>query len=209
MKKRLLHYFIIGAINILLIQFCYGQRLDDIAGIRLSAEQGNVEAAYYLGMIYINGTGVPRDEVKAFNWIKTAAEKGYAPAQDSLGIMYVNGQGVQRNAVEAIKWIKKAADQGLADGQNDLGAAFQHGQGVDKNLAEAAKWYQLAAKQGLASAQFNLGTLYMNGLGDISMPNIILALSTWRTKLFPKMKLKRSNGLKQQPSMVMQKPNIM
>ena len=69
------------------------------------------ESLYTVGMIYYNGSGVPRDSTKAAEWYRKAADKGYPPAQYQLGLLYLSGEGVEHDETEAIKWFKKASDQ--------------------------------------------------------------------------------------------------
>ena len=45
---------------------------------RLAAEQGNATAQFYLGVMYTNGAGVPKDDGEAVRWYRLAAEQGYA-----------------------------------------------------------------------------------------------------------------------------------
>ena len=45
------------------------------------AEQGSVDAQFYLGECYRCGLGVQQDDVKAAEWYKKAAEQGHEKAQ--------------------------------------------------------------------------------------------------------------------------------
>jgi TPR repeat protein len=47
---------------------------------RKSAEQGNVTAQDSLGVLYVNGEGVPQDYVQAYAWFNIA--ETYVPAND-------------------------------------------------------------------------------------------------------------------------------
>jgi uncharacterized protein len=76
------------------------------------AEQGSVDAQFFLGVMYLYGEGVPQDDFQAAEWIGRAAEQGHAPAQYLLGILYRTGEGVPQNFVESLKWLILAADQG-------------------------------------------------------------------------------------------------
>lgn len=116
-----------------------------------------------LGVQYLQGDGVPRDEQKAFYWIHRAAEQGLPEAQASLGMLYGKGYGVARDEAEAIRWFRKAAEQGSATGQYNLGVAYAKGVGVAQDFVAAVKWLRQAAEQGDASAQYNLGIAYANG----------------------------------------------
>ena len=129
------------------------------------AEQGQINAQYYLGLMYANGRGVPRDYAEAVKWWRKAADQGDADAQVYLGLMYEKGQGVAQDHAEAVKWFRKAADQGSADAQFGLGFKYKYGRGVLRNYAEAVNWYRKAADQGDADAQYNLGLMYANGQG--------------------------------------------
>lgn len=50
-----------------------------------SARRGVAEGQYYLGLLFMAGTGVHRDEAEALKWIRRAAGAGHAPAQAFLG----------------------------------------------------------------------------------------------------------------------------
>lgn len=41
-----------------------------------------------LGLMYLNGLGVPRDPVKALNYFTMAADQGWVEGQLQLGNMY-------------------------------------------------------------------------------------------------------------------------
>lgn len=49
-----------------------------------AAEQGLADAQYHLGVIYEEGSGVPRDNEKAIKWHRAAAEQGHPEAQNKL-----------------------------------------------------------------------------------------------------------------------------
>jgi TPR repeat protein len=90
-----------------------------------AAVQGNLDAMYQLGNLYILGSGVPNDETdgdrKAAQWLFEAAVRGHASAQHSLGILFLTGKGVQQSNTEGLKWIGRAADQGNPDARRFLG----------------------------------------------------------------------------------------
>ena len=49
------------------------------------AEQGDANAQYNLGNMYIYGNGVPENDTEAVKWYRLAAEQGQANAQYNLG----------------------------------------------------------------------------------------------------------------------------
>lgn len=95
------------------------------------ADQGDQEAQFNLGLLYLDGRGVPQSSAEAVNWFRRAAEQGYAPAQHNLGALYATGQGVKRDYIQAYKWFNICAAQGNSGcvSQRDLIAKkLKHGQ---------------------------------------------------------------------------------
>ena len=131
------------------------------------ADQGDVHAQYDLGLMYLDGQGIPQNDAEAVRWFRLAADRGHAAAQNNLGASYLNGRGVPQNYGEATKWYRKAADQGHVLAQFSLGTMYAEGNGVPQSFAEAMKWFRLAADQGNADAQFGLGGGYYHGLGGM------------------------------------------
>lgn len=87
-----------------------------------SAEQGYADAQFNLGLMYINGEGVPQDIPHAVELFQKAAEQGHVDAQNNLGAMYFTGEGVKRDEKKAIEWFEKAAAQGNEDARANLDA---------------------------------------------------------------------------------------
>jgi len=78
------------------------------------ADQGNLEAQYYVARIYANGmNGVPVDYAKAAQWYRRAADKKYPPAMQELGYLYEQGLGVQRDELVGLNLQREAS--GLGD----------------------------------------------------------------------------------------------
>ena len=142
-----------------------GQHEKAVDLFSLLAEQGHIEAQYFLASCYENGQGGPVDEKEAVKWYRKAAEQRNSPAQWSLGICYEYGKGVQVDQEEAVKWYRKAAEQGDASAQWALGRCYKDGKGVPVDEKEAAKWYRKAAEQGDADAQYCLAQCYEAGYG--------------------------------------------
>ena len=136
-----------------------------LSATRWLAERGYAEAQNNLGLMYVEGKGVPRNYHEAMRWFRLAAEQGYAPAQCNLGVGYDKGRGSSQWYAEALKWYRRAAEQGEAVAQDNLGVMYQKAKGVKQDDDEAVKWYRVAAEQGYAKAQVNLGHMYGEGKG--------------------------------------------
>ena len=65
-----------------------------VAACRTAAEAGDAEAQFFVGVLYAEGEGVPRNYMAAVAWYRRAAEQGHATAQGMLGAMYARGRGV-------------------------------------------------------------------------------------------------------------------
>jgi len=130
---------------------------------KASAEAGQAEAQFDLGVLYAQGRGVQRDLTEAAGWYRKAAEQGNAEAEFALGQMYSRGWGVPRDEVDAMRWFQMANDPDSDGPPTDW--ALIEGYGMEQDQKQAAYWYQLAADKGHAEAQFNLGRLYATGEG--------------------------------------------
>jgi predicted Zn-dependent protease len=90
------------------------------SSLRAAAEQGDADAQFSLGMMYLEGEGVPQDRAEALRWLRESAERGHASAQYSLGLMYERGVSVPQDSVEAINWYTKAAAQDYPGAQESI-----------------------------------------------------------------------------------------
>ena len=125
----------------------------------------NPEIINRIGISYLFGFGVEKNEAKGVSLLRNAVEYGDARTQYILGYCYDEGIGVAKDEEEAVKLYRKAAEQGLAGAQNNLGVCYENGEGIAKDTEEAVKWYRKAAEQGLALAQSYLGNCYLDGVG--------------------------------------------
>lgn len=91
---------------------------------RKSAGQGNVDAMYFAGNIYVFGDKLPVEaddpDLEAAKWFFEAASRGHMDAEYSLGLLFLAGKGVIQSQEEAMKWIQRAADHGHVGARNFL-----------------------------------------------------------------------------------------
>ncbi|WP_419906791.1 tetratricopeptide repeat protein [Hoeflea sp.] len=81
-----------------------------------SARSGNAEAEELIGIMYAMGLGVPRDDVRAFEWYLRSAMKGHPGAQSGVGWYYEIGRGMpQPDLVRAYMWYVLSAIGGDPD----------------------------------------------------------------------------------------------
>lgn len=68
------------------------------------AQQGNAEAQYRIGWMYIYGLGIYRSYPDAVDWLTKAANQGIPEATHQLAQMYDLGLGVEKNNMIAFMW---------------------------------------------------------------------------------------------------------
>jgi hypothetical protein len=104
------------------------------------ADKGDAPSQFNLGLLYVDGLGVPQDYAQALTWFERSADQDYVQAQRNLGAMYSSGTGVKRDYVLAYKWFNICASRG--DSKCAAKRDF---------LAQQLKPKQLANAQRLAS----------------------------------------------------------
>lgn len=145
---------------------------DEVKAILHKAEAGDIQSQTWVGMMYYEGAGVPKNLEEAARWIKKSAESGSIEAQYMLSKMYGNGEGLEQSYAHKMKWLRKAAESGHAKAQFDLGqdAAFGRPFGRSLNLnvidkEEGVKWFRKSADQGYAPALVALANCFYFGDG--------------------------------------------
>ena len=96
-----------------------GDYPDAFAKLKPLATKGDVDAQFFLGVMYANGQGVQQDYHQALAWYLKAAAQGDAQVQSKLGVMYGNGHGVPQDLVQAHKWYSLAALAGNEDAKEN------------------------------------------------------------------------------------------
>ena len=158
-----------------------------------SAEDGNSNAQFNLGLCYAKGCGVKRDFRKAAEWMRKAAENGDedaeplieqfgkaetlrkkaeagdAAAQGELAGFYLDLAGALTQFGEmndhkaAYEWAKKAAGQNDPEGLYRLAQCCQNGWGVQRNYSSALRCFRSGAELGHPGCQRDLGIWYLEG----------------------------------------------
>lgn len=75
------------------------------------ASQGDQGAQYNLGMLYLEGKGVPKDDTMAASLLEDSARQGNSIAALDLGILFRNGQGTKKDLERAYMWLQMAMMQ--------------------------------------------------------------------------------------------------
>jgi TPR repeat protein len=147
--------------------------------LQYAAEQDNPVAQWKLGRMYARGEGVPRCDLRAFEYFSQIANSHaedypntpqapfVAYAFVALGQYYLDGianSNVKADAGRARQMFFYAASYfGNADAQYHLARIYLDGRGVDRDPKLAARWLGLAAKKGQTQAQAVLGQMLFKG----------------------------------------------
>lgn len=114
----------------LAVMYFYGRGVPEdedkaLQWARRSADQGNLDAMYFIGNMYVFGDRLPKSvqdpDQEAARWYFEAARKGHADAEYGLGLLFLAGKGVVQDQEEAMRWIRSAAHHGHAGARSFLG----------------------------------------------------------------------------------------
>ena len=158
-----------------------GDKAAAARALEYAATQGHALAQWKLGRMYADGDGVPRDDLKAFEYFSRIVDDNADEAPDSprapvvasafttLGGYFlegIKGSYVTPNPSRAAEMFAYSASYfGDPDAQYSLGRLYLDGSGVGRDQRQAARWFNLAAEKGHRFAQALLGQLLINGDG--------------------------------------------
>jgi TPR repeat protein len=159
--------------------FRSGDTASAIEELKYAASGGEPPAQWKLAKIYTNGDGVPRDDLKAYDYfseIATNYDEDNPEQRDlaivssafvALGIYDLNGianSKVRPDPQRALRMFQFAATTfGDANAQYNLAQMHLEGAGVGKDGREAIRWLFLAADKGHLQAEALLGQTLFSG----------------------------------------------
>jgi hypothetical protein len=154
-----------------------GAKPSALTALQYAAEQGQPVAQWKLGRMYADGDGVPRDDLRAFNYFSEIANTHpdevpgspqasfVANAFVALGHYYLTGipnSQIMADPGRARDMLGYAATYfGDADAQYELGRLYLTDAPSDPH--QAARWFQLAATKGQCRAEAALGDMLFQG----------------------------------------------
>ncbi|MEE9492857.1 MAG: tetratricopeptide repeat protein [Gammaproteobacteria bacterium] len=122
-----------------------------------SAQQGNADAEYETGIMYLKGQGTIADRVEGLEWLQRAADQGHSKATRKLAREQKNSQKFSR--------LVKKAEQGNANAQYDVGMMLDTGRGTNIDHQVAFNWLSMAAEQGHKKSLTQMGIRLYKGEG--------------------------------------------
>lgn len=112
-----------------------------------------------LGILYLKGNGVQKDEEKAFELFNSAGERT-SDIPFWLGNCFYDGIGCSQDYEEAMRMFQLGSEE-QEDSYCQLYIArmYRDGKGVDKDIDAAKEWYEKAAENGNKTADEELNEL--------------------------------------------------
>lgn len=144
-----------------------------------SAELGNPVGQSGMGVMYLEGRGVPKNTMQALKYFQLAADQGWVDGQLQLGNIYFGGIGLKRDYKMAHKYFSLASQSGHVLAYYNLGKMYAGGMGIMpscptavelfKNVAERGKWAEnlMFAYQYFKRSQFRRAFLLYGLLSEL------------------------------------------
>ena len=136
------------------------------------------EACYNIAMLYLHGEGVPKDYVKAYEYMKISATQGCIEAQLYLGMAYTAGcmfePDIVRISMIPYHTPELRRDDFLFDGEVE---DFERDEdlrysAIKQDARQAFEWFQIAARHNsayvedlVAKGKYLYARCYVDGLG--------------------------------------------
>ena len=131
--------------------------------IKYSAESGDVESQYKMGLIYFLGIGGDGSFNQALFWFKKAADQGYVEAQFHCGyIAFIMKGLITRD--EAKSYLLKAYEKGHKEAAYCIGLLYSDffglQDGLEIDIDKCIFWYKKAIERNVGIACWTLGDIY-------------------------------------------------
>ena len=131
---------------------------------RLAAGAGDRNALFALGMMALEGRGVPRNPQEGKRLLEEAAARGHPLASHNLALLLLPSESPE-DVARAAKLLGVAAAAEIADAQHALGVLYAQGRGVEKNPEQAVRWYERAAANGSIAGEVEFAIALFNSQG--------------------------------------------
>ena len=93
----------------------------------LASQQHYGPSQHALGVMYLQGYGVPADATRAVHWLQQAANHPQPDSYYNLAQLYEQGQGTKRNLARAFLLYRQAARMSHAPSQYNVGLFYYQG----------------------------------------------------------------------------------
>lgn len=140
--------------------------------LQKSADNGNCDAQWELGLMYEFSDKVVPDEAKALDLYRRSADGGSPIGLYMVAHCYQHGIVVEENHAVSDSLYSKSFSElvKLAPEEdiyvlNFLGSAYYWGDGVEVDREKAFHYYMISAEKGNPETQYKIGSCYETGQG--------------------------------------------
>jgi TPR repeat protein len=132
-----------------------GRNDDAFEWMKRAADGGHSAAQNNIGLSYLHGLGIQKDDKEAFKWFEKSAKQNFSYAQSELAMLYYKGTGVMQNSQLAQDWWLSAAHQEDEYAQYNLASLMlERGE-----IKQAYYWFNRATQNNHPDAQVALDSL--------------------------------------------------
>jgi len=166
--------------------------------LQQAADAGSVNALYNMGVMTIDGAGLPYDVEKAIALYQQAADKGDAWSMYNLGVLYDEGEHVLRDVAKAKGYYEQAVAQDHAWAKINLGYVLLEGEVDAAERQQALDLFRSSAvADGDINAGLQLGIMLQDGTAaeQVDSETLVLAALKGRDAELGRFLLQAESGL--------------
>ena len=141
-----------------------------------ACDRGSGTGCTHLAYLYVTGTLVPKNEIRALDFYTRGCSYGDARGCYNVGILYDDGRGTSASATRAATAYEQACAAGVSMACTNVGYLYEHGHGTMKDPARAAEMYRRGCEGSPCESSnlrgcVNLGDAYRDGIGVAADPS--------------------------------------
>jgi TPR repeat protein len=129
------------------------------------ADEGQPDAQVRVGLAYAQGKGLPKDPVRAVDYLQRAASQRFPAGVYHYAIQLAKGEGCNADVPRALDLLEGVAGAGLVCALELLGTLYYDGQLVPVDLPRAAELFLRAGELGSISALHRYAQMNYQGTG--------------------------------------------
>lgn len=132
--------------------------------LEATAVQGNADAIYGLGKLYLRKDYEKFDPAKAIEYLERSAEMDHAFAKYQLGKLLCDGEICDKDIARGLKMLEELAENGVSIAAY-LGGKVYLREKEWQDIKKAILCFQKSAEDGNSYAEYQLGKIYYFGTG--------------------------------------------
>lgn len=129
-----------------------------------AAKQGNADALYGLGKLYLKKEYSLFDPIKAIEYLEQSAEKDHAFAKYQLGKLLCEGTICDKDIARGLTLLEELGEKGISVASYLAGKVYLR-EKDRQDIKKAISHFKAAAEDGNSYAEYQLGKIYYFGTG--------------------------------------------